>query len=69
MTASNATRTSTPTDRTQSMTARTQSFSYQPSLAVRAARSLAKVERIADPEKRYEAFSRHMREFPSVLTA
>lgn len=57
------------TDRTQTMTARTQSFSYQPSRSARAARSLASVERIADPEKRYQAFTRHMREFPSVLTA
>ncbi|WP_434769401.1 hypothetical protein [Curtobacterium flaccumfaciens] len=60
---------SKPTERTQSMTSRTQTFSYQPSRAALAARSLAAVERIEDPTQRYEAFSRHMREFPSVLTA
>lgn len=69
MTSPSTSRPSTSAERTQSMTARTQSFSWQSERAARAARSLSKVERITDPEKRYEAFTRHMREFPSVLTA
>lgn len=53
----------------QTMTARTQTFSYQPSRSTKAARSLAAVDRIRDPEKRYQAFSRHMAQFPPTIAS
>ncbi|MDM7888737.1 hypothetical protein QUG98_09750 [Curtobacterium sp. RHCJP20] len=54
---------------TQAMTARTQTFSYKPSQTTEAARSLAEVDRIRDPERRYEAFARHMAQFPPTIAS
>lgn len=52
---------------TYSMTARTQTLRSEPDRSALAARSLAAVERIADPERRSAAFSRHMAQFPPVI--
>jgi|GEM_PF-5455235 len=54
---------------TQAMTARTETFSYQPSRSTKAAGSVAAVDRIRDPEKHYQAFSRHMAELPPTIAS
>jgi len=56
-------------DQPTTFTAHTQSFALQPGVAARAARSLAAVDRITDPDKRYEAFARHMSAFPPVIAS
>lgn len=56
------------TGRTQSMTLGTKPTPRtQPPRSALAARSLAAVDRIRDPEQRRVAFARHMTEFPPTI--
>lgn len=57
---------------TQQMTGATMSMTMGaalPSRSTLAARSLAAVDRIADPKARFDAFSRHMDEFPPLIAS
>lgn len=55
-----------PVHHAQAMTAQTQSFSWQPSRATLAARSLHAVDRIKDDDERREAFKKHLEQFPPL---
>ncbi len=57
--------TQTTQDQPQSLTA--SGAPWTPPRHVLAARSLAAVDRIADPEERYQAFARHMEQYPPTI--
>lgn len=54
---------------TQQMTPEALTASAAPSRSTLAARSLAAVDKIADANERFAAFSRHMAEYPPLIAS